>query len=107
MSNAIERVTRAVSALAVGEGRIRERLYEALKLLDPVDAEDLPDGDPRDRFERLRTNLGLDRRHGSGLTILATVERMKEPAAAEVARRILELGESLRGDAREHALSER
>jgi hypothetical protein len=96
VSDSNERVSRAVSVLAVGEGRIRDRLYEALKILDPLEAADLPAGDPRARFERLRGDLRLDRRHGSGLTILATVERLKEPAAAEIARRIVELGESLR-----------
>lgn len=99
MSDSNERVNRAVSVLAVGEGRIRDRLYDALKILAPLEAEDLPAGDPRDRFERLRADLRLDRRHGSGLTILATVERLKEPAAAEFARRIVELGECLRESA--------
>lgn len=99
MTDSIERVNRAVSVLAVGEGRIRDRLYEALKILDPLEPEDFPDDETRSRFEWLRVNLGLDRRHGSGLTILATVERMKENAAADVARRILELGDLVRGRA--------
>jgi hypothetical protein len=99
VTDSIERVNRAVSVLAVGEGRIRDRLYEALKILDPLEPDDFPDDEARRRFEWLRVNLGLDRRQGSGLTILATVERMKENAAADVARRILELGDLVRGRA--------
>lgn len=99
MTDSVERVNRAVTVLATGEGRIRDRLYEALKILDPLEPEDFSDDETRRRFEWLRVNLGLDRRHGSGLTILATVERMKENGAADIARRILELGERVRGSA--------
>jgi hypothetical protein len=97
MSDAAARVNRAVECLVGGEGRIRDRLRSALEQIHMLDASDFDDADARAQFDWLCAELRLGHRYGSGLTLRATVENLREADAARAAQQLLKLRDTLSG----------
>ena len=96
MSQAHDRLNKAIEVLATGEGRVKERLGDALAMIATVEPADFPEEPLRTRFATFLEELRLDRAHGSGLTTQATVDRLSRYAAAHAAQRLLDLGYTLR-----------
>lgn len=91
--NAKARLGLAVDALATLPNTLKERLiYAALHIVNDMKAQDLPPGDLRSKFERLKESLTrMPPQPPSDGEVQATIRAMTDPEAEETARGIVAL----------------
>ncbi len=87
-----EKLYGAMYALAVGPGRIRERLHSAAMGFHILRPDDFPDDyDLRPQYEQLWKKLTAKKAKADEGTLRATIDAMSEGEAAEIARKLLEI----------------
>ena len=90
----LEKFGQAVSSLATGPGRIRERLMSAYLAFQPVRGDDLP-RDLRGDYVWIMDMLASQEAVGTEGTVQATLNSMDESTAVEIAQRIYSLEDRL------------
>ena len=92
---ALEKLTDAVYALAMGPGRVQERLADAAISLIRIKPVDIPDEDLRRMLAAIKDDLSFDEPKGKEGRIAATLQKTDDADASEIARRIFELYDQL------------
>ena len=90
VEQARESLKQAVDSLAIGPGRVRERLEHAALFITHIQSNDVPDGHLR-RLNGIKDDLTCEPPLGVEGRISATLRITSDEDARKIARRILDL----------------
>lgn len=91
VEQARESLKQAVDSLAIGPGRVRERLEHAALFITHIQSNDVPDGHLRRMLNGIKDDLTCEPPLGVEGRISATLRITSDEDARKIARRILDL----------------
>jgi hypothetical protein len=94
---AIEKFGCALEAMARAPGGPQDGLHDAWMCFHPVRPDDLPAGELRALFVRIRDDLTCEEPVGNEGTLAATLRKMSDKKAYQLIERIMEFNRKLRG----------
>jgi hypothetical protein len=93
--HALEKLDEAVQALVTGAGRVQERLEDSYRSLVAVQPKEIADDELRRMLVGIKDDLTFDEPVGDERRLRATLRRLTDEDASDIAARVLSLRNQL------------